>query len=178
MKNASITTTRLHLSPTTIEDAALFLELLNTPKWLKFIGDRNVKTLAAAETYIEERVRPQFEKIGYGNYTLSLKNDGTKIGCCGLYDREGVDGVDIGFSLLPAFEKMVYGYEAAVCVRDVGFTQFNLSKIGAITVPENKSSIGLLKKLGLVYIKTITLENDPQELRYYEIENPSISSPS
>lgn len=175
MKNTSFTTARLHLSPTTIEDADLFLELLNTPKWLQFIGDRNVKTLSAARIYIEERVWPQYQKLGYGNYTLSLKKNGKKIGCCGLYDREGIDGVDIGFSLLPAFEKKGYGFEAAQCVRDAGFSQFNLSKIGAITVPENEASIALLEKLGLEYIKTITLENDPQELRYFEIQNPFIS---
>lgn len=175
MDNPIFETERLYLVPTNLNDAPLFLELLNTPKWIKFIGDRNVKNLKAAKCYIEERVRPQFEKLGYGNYTLSLKEDGTKIGCCGLYYREGLEGVDIGFSLLPEYEQKGYGYEAAVKVRDMGFQQFNLAIIGAITVPENKVSIALLEKLGLKFIKTITLENDPQELRYYEIKNPAIS---
>jgi len=175
MDTNTFETTRLHLTPTSAEDAALFLELLNTPKWLKYIGDRNVKTLAASKTYIEERVRPQFDRLGYGNYTLALKNNGTKIGCCGLYDREGLEGVDIGFSLLPEFEQKGYGYEAAVMIRDLGLKRFNLPKIGAITVPENEASIALLEKLGLVFIKTMRLENDPQELRYYELKNPAIS---
>ena len=175
MKPKALETTRLYLTPTSIKDAALFLELLNTPKWLKYIGDRNVKTLDAAKTYIQDRVRPQFERLGYGNYTLSLKEDGSKIGCCGLYDREGLEGVDIGFSLSHQFEQKGYGYEAAAIVRDMGFEQFNLANIGAITVPENRASIALLKKLGLEFIKTINLENDPQELRYYEIKNPAIS---
>ena len=60
-------TERLTLRPMTIEDAEFFMELVNTEKWLKFIGDRNVKDIKAAENYIKERMYPQYEK-GYYNY--------------------------------------------------------------------------------------------------------------
>lgn len=176
MKITHFKTQRLLLTPTTIEDAPLFLELLNTPKWIEFIGDRNVKTITAARNYIKQRVRPQFERLGYGNYTLSLLSDGTKIGCCGLYDREGLDGVDIGFSLLPSFEQQGYGYEAGSCVRDVAFQKLHLPKIGAITAQKNVASQRLLEKLGLGFIRNITLENDPEIVMYYELENPNLTS--
>ena len=38
-------TDRLILKPTSEEDAEFIFELLNTPKWLKYIGDRNVKSI-------------------------------------------------------------------------------------------------------------------------------------
>ncbi|HSO86523.1 MAG TPA: GNAT family N-acetyltransferase, partial [Draconibacterium sp.] len=57
-----------------------------------------------AKQYIKNKIRPQLEKLGFANYTLIRKSDGLKIGSCGLYDREGVEGIDIGFALLPAFE--------------------------------------------------------------------------
>lgn len=164
-------TNRLLLSPTSLEDAPLFLELLNTPKWIEFIGDRNVKTLEDATNYIEERVVPQYEKLGYGNYTLSLKSDGTKIGCCGLYDRKGLEGVDIGFALLPEYEQKGYGYEAAIKVKELAFETFQLKKIGAITVKANVGSQKLLEKIGLEFKKMIALENDIEELMYYELDN-------
>ena len=87
MKSTNFKTERLLLAPTSIDDAPLFLALLNTPKWIEFIGDRNVKTIEDAQKYLSDRVLPQYERLGFGNYTVSLQTDGTKIGCCGLYDR-------------------------------------------------------------------------------------------
>lgn len=175
MKPSTFTTDRLLLTPTSLADAALFLELLNTPKWLEFIGDRHVTSLEAAQKYIVTRVLPQYERLGYGNYTVSLLSNGTKIGCCGLYDRKGLEGVDIGFSYLPAYERKGYGYEAACCIRDAAFNYFEIDRLGAITAQKNVASQGLLQKLGFAYLKKITLENDPEELLYYELNKQVIS---
>lgn len=76
---SSIATERLVLKPTTVEDAAFILELLNSPKWLKFIGDRNVKSIAEAEAYIKERMLPQFERLGFTNNVVIRKADGKKL---------------------------------------------------------------------------------------------------
>src|SRR5690606_16395207 len=97
-------TERLILQPTSEDDAAFIYKLVNSPKWLANIGDRNVKSVAEAKTYIKDRITPQLEKLGYGNYTLIRKVDNIKIGSCGLYDREGLEGIDIGFALLPDYE--------------------------------------------------------------------------
>lgn len=97
-------TERLLLKATSKEDASFILELLNTPKWIKNIGDRNVKSLEAAQNYILERMTPQFERLGYSNYTVIRKADGAKMGTCGLYDREGLEGIDIGFAFCQAMK--------------------------------------------------------------------------
>ena len=47
-----IETERVVLRKFTIDDAAFMLEMLNTPTLLRFIGDRNVKTLEEAENYL------------------------------------------------------------------------------------------------------------------------------
>ena len=160
-------TERLILQPTTVEDAAFFLKLLNTPKWLKNIGDRNVHTIEDAENYIRDRVYPMFLKNGYGNYTVIRKSDQMKIGSCGLYNRPGVEGVDIGFAFLPEFEHNGYGYESAHFLMNLGFREFNLSSISAITSKENTASQNLLKKLGLSFVKMIRLPNDKEELMLF-----------
>ncbi|MDZ7612933.1 MAG: GNAT family N-acetyltransferase [Flavobacteriaceae bacterium] len=82
-------TSRLILRPTTEEDAEFVNELLNTPKWLEHIGDRNVHSVEDAIQYIKSRISPQLERLGFSNYTLIRKSDGVKIGSCGLYDRRG-----------------------------------------------------------------------------------------
>ena len=163
MELHSISTERLILKPVQKEDAPFILELLNTPKWLKYIGDRNVHTTEEASQYISEKMLPQFERLGFGNYVVIRKQDNIPVGTCGLYDREGLDGVDLGFAFLPEYENQGFGFEAATALKEKAMTEFGLSKLVAITLIENTNSQRLLYKLGFVRKETVRLpssEND------------------
>ncbi|MBD0822726.1 GNAT family N-acetyltransferase [Aestuariibaculum marinum] len=164
-------TERLILKPTTTEDAAFVLELLNTPKWLKYIGDRKVHTLSEAKLYIETKMLPQLKRLGFANYTVIRKTNQEKIGSCGLYDREGVEGVDIGFAFLPQYEKQGYAFEAAGKVKNMAFNNFGLTEIYAITTKENSSSQKLLEKLGLKFKKVTNIPGDDEDLLLYKLKN-------
>lgn len=163
-------TERLFLSPTSADDAAFVLELLNSPKWIQNIGDRNVHSLKEAKDYITNRMLPQLEKLGFSNYTLIRKSDGAKMGSSGLYNREGIEGVDIGFAMLPEFEGKGYAFEAANKLMTLAKEEFKLSKVSGITIKTNKASQGLLEKLGLKFSKIIQLDGDAEELMLYELE--------
>ena len=167
----SFETERLLLKPMSKEDAPFLLELLNSPKWIKYIGDRNVYTIKEAATYIKHKMTPQLKKLGFSNYTVIRKTDNAKVGSCGLYDREGLEGIDLGFAFLPQYEKNGYAFESANKLKYLAFNQFNLKHISAITTNENKDSQKLLKKLGLKYIKIINIPNDNEELLLYELRN-------
>ncbi|XOV93815.1 MAG: GNAT family N-acetyltransferase [Bacteroidota bacterium] len=165
----SIETERLILQPASEVDAPFFLELFNTPTFIKYIGDRNIRTTEAARTYIKAKMAPQLERLGYGNFVIIRKEDNFKIGTCGLFDREGLDGIDIGFALLPDYEKQGYAYEAARKVMQAAFTAFGLTSLSGITTKENLSSQRLLEKLGFTLKGSIRIPNDPEELLLYEI---------
>ncbi len=165
----SFKTERLFLKPTSEEDAPFLLELLNMPKWIKYIGDRNVKSVEAAKEYIRNKITPQLEKLGYANYTVIRKSDGVKVGSCGLYDREGMEGIDIGFAFLPQFEKQGYAFEAANKIKEVGISDFSIKQISAITTKDNFDSQKLLEKLGFQYIEDIKLPDDDAELLLYRL---------
>ena len=107
---------------------------------------------------------PQFKKLGYSNYTIIRKSDNEKLGSCGLYDREGLDGVDLGFSILPKYERNGYILEASKELIKVAFDRFCITEIKAITTRENIASQNLLKKLGMRFIKTTRIPNDDIEL--------------
>lgn len=162
-------TDRLLLKPVGKEDAAFILEMFNTPQWIANIGDRNVHTLEQAELYIATKMLPQFERIGFGNYIMIRKSDGIKIGSCGLYDREGLEGIDIGYALMPQFEKQGYAFEGASKMMDLAAHFFNLPEVVAITTPENIPSQKVLEKLGLKFVMTIQLPNDEKELNLYKL---------
>lgn len=82
-------TERLFIRPTSEKDADFIFELLNTPKWIENIGDRNITSVEVAKEYIMTKMRPQLERLGYSSYTLVSKMDNGKIGTCGLYERDG-----------------------------------------------------------------------------------------
>ncbi|MCB0429870.1 MAG: GNAT family N-acetyltransferase [Flavobacteriales bacterium] len=166
----SFETDRLILSPTSEADADFLIELMNMPKWIQYIGDRNVHTLEDALAYIRAKVTPQQERLGYGSFTVIRKEDQAKIGSCGLYDREGIEGLDIGFAFLTQFEKMGYAFEGVAKLKQVAVEQLGIRKLSAITLEENTASRKLLERIGLTFIKTVRIPNDTEELMLYEWE--------
>src|SRR5690606_1648345 len=104
------------------------------------------------------------QKLGFGNYTIIRKEDQVKIGTCGLYTREDVEGVDIGFVFLPDYEKKGYAFESADFVKKLAIEKFGINHIYAYTTKNNFSSQKLLEKLGLTHTKMTYLPNDPEEL--------------
>ena len=158
-------TQRLLISKFTLNDASFFLELVNTPNWLKYIGDRNTKTKQDAEKRIEEGHLSSYKEYGFGFYKLLLKDENRKpIGCCGLIKRDTLDHVDIGFAMLPEYEGKGYGYEASIEIMRLAKHKFILDKLVAITNPDNQNSIKLLEKLGFKFEKKVKPFDDDKEL--------------
>lgn len=165
--HTSYKTQRLTIRPITTDDAPFVLELMNTPKWLKFIGDRNVKTVEEAETYIKEKAFPQLKKHGHTNNVILRKDDKTKLGTCGLYHREDREEPDIGFAFLPQFEGKGYAYEAAYRIMAAAKEDFGLTELSAYTLEENMASRKLLERLGFKLKGTGKLPNNDEELMHY-----------
>ena len=158
-------TQRLIISKITLQDAPFFLELMNTPHWLKFIGDRKIKTINDAEKHLRKGILKSYDENGYGFYKLQLKDENNKtIGVSGLIKRKELEYTDIGLGFLPDYEGKGYGYESSVKIMKLAQHKFNLKKIAAITSPINKNSIKLLEKLGLTFEKRVIPFEDGKEL--------------
>ena len=158
-------TERLLISKFTLEDAPFFLELVNTPNWIKYIGERNIKTIPQAEEAIKKGHLKSYKTYGFGFYTLQLKSEQNKtIGTCGLIKRDTLKHPDIGFALLPDYESKGFGYESSIAIMSLAKKQFKLKKVLAITLPTNKSSIKLIEKIGLSYEKRVKPFEDDEEL--------------
>ncbi len=169
-------TDRLILRLTDLDDADFVFELMNSPKWLEFIGDREIATLEDAKDYITVKMIDQVQKLGFGNYTVIRKEDNAKLGTCGLYDREGMKGLDIGFALLPSYEGKGYALEASMLLRDLAFDEFKQDLLNGITTDENTSSQRLLEKLGMTPVGKLQLENDPKNFIHYRMKKEERNS--
>lgn len=163
-------TSRLIISQFTIDDAPFYLELLNTPKWIKYIGDRNLKTIEDAKKYLQETTLPIYKKQDYGFYKVSLKENNIPIGTCGLIKREKLEHTDIGFAFLPDYESKGFGYESSKAILELAKSKFKLKTVFGITLEQNINSIKLLEKLGLIYEKKIKPFEDDKELLLFAID--------
>jgi [ribosomal protein S5]-alanine N-acetyltransferase len=163
-------TERLTLRRLTTDDAPFILELLNDPAFLRFIGDKGVRTLEDARQYILQGPMLSYETLGFGLYLVTLKSASIPIGICGLIKRDVLEDVDIGFAFLPDYRASGYGFEAALAVRDYGMKVLGLKRILAITNPDNAGSIRVLEKIGLKFDRMIRLTPESPEIRLYRSE--------
>ncbi len=157
-------TERLQLREMTTKDAAFILELVNTPDWHRFIGDRGIKSIKASKAYIKKAYLESYSINGYGAYAMIERATGDIIGSCGLYKRSDLDFPDIGFALLPQYGKKGFAFEAASALMEFAAKELGLDKIKAITSKENINSMALLNKIGLKRVGTITMEGETEEL--------------
>ncbi|MGE0129521.1 MAG: GNAT family N-acetyltransferase [Blastocatellales bacterium] len=162
-----IETDRLTLRRLTTDDAQFILKLLNEPSFLRFIGDKGVRTLADARDYILNGPVAMYSRLGFGLYLTELKDDGAPIGICGLIKRDALEDVDIGFAFLPKFWAKGYAYEAASAVMAYGKDVLGLKRIVAITTPDNHASGKLLEKLGLQFERMARLSEGAEEVRLF-----------
>jgi ribosomal-protein-alanine N-acetyltransferase len=165
-----IETERLTLRWMTVEDADVILELLNDPDWLRYIGDRGVRTRADAEAYILTGMIANYERCGYGFYMVERKPDGAPMGMCGLVKRDFLADVDLGFAFLPAFRIQGYAYESAAAVMDYARDTLELRRLVAITSLDNERSGRLLEKLGFRQKGIIQVPPANRDARLFEID--------
>ena len=152
----------------TLDDAQFFIDLVNTPKFKKFIGDRKINTIPKAQQRIKDGHLKNYDQLGYGFYKLLLKSDNNiPIGTCGLTKRENLELPDIGFAMLPEFEGKGFGLESSLAILKLAKDTFKLPKIGAITQNNNVASIKLIEKLGLSFEKMVKPFEDDQELMLF-----------
>jgi RimJ/RimL family protein N-acetyltransferase len=160
-------TTRLVLRPLTADDAAFIVALLNDPDWLRFIGDRKVRSREDAARYIADGPQAMRARHGFALDAVVRKADDATMGLCGLIKRDNLDDIDLGFAFLPAYRGEGYAREAAQATLDHGEREFALKRVAAITSPDNARSIRLLESLGFVFQHTITMKPGDADTNFY-----------
>lgn len=159
-------TERLTLRRLTTADAPLMLALLNDPDFLRFVGDRKVRTKEQACAYLANGPLASYERHGFGPYAVELKEDAVRIGICGLFKRAHLPDPDLGFAFLPRWRARGFAGESARAVLVDSSTRLGLPRVLAIVDPANERSVALLKRLGLQASGTLPGENGLVLARY------------
>jgi [ribosomal protein S5]-alanine N-acetyltransferase len=169
-----IQTARVSLRELNFEDAEFILELLNEAGFIRYIGDKGVRDLAAARDYLSQGPMDSYARNGFGLYAVCLREgqahevpDGTPIGICGLVKREGLSDPDLGFAFLSRYWCKGYALESAAAVLTHARDVLKLQRIVAITSPDNAQSIALLHKTGFKFERKVRLVDHSPELRLF-----------
>ena len=162
-----LATARLTLRHLSTDDADFILELLNDPSFLRYIGDKGVRTRADACRYISTGPMDSYARFGFGLYLVESKDTKEPTGICGLVRRDSLEHVDVGFAFLPRFRSRGYAFESAAAVLTQARDAFALKRILAVTSRDNASSIGLLTKLGFRFERMARLSEDAEEVKVF-----------
>lgn len=131
-------------------DAAFVLELLNDPAWIANIGERNVRTLDDARSYIAEKLVASYHQNGFGLWAMQRRSDDALLGMCGLLKRDNLPTLDVGYALAPAYRRQGYAKEAVLACLTYARDVLATPRVLAIVAPHNQPSIRLLESVGMV----------------------------
>ncbi|MHC5201460.1 GNAT family N-acetyltransferase [Myroides sp. LJL119] len=137
-----ISNSHVSLIPLQENMAEFLLELVNTPLWLEFIGQRHVNTLDQAKAYIEKiNNTPDF------HYWAIQDQDNHLVGLISLIKRENLEYFDLGFALLPQHIGKRLAFWASKALIDHLQQYTNHLAVYAVTTPTNYKSLTLLNSL-------------------------------
>lgn len=162
-------TERLVLRRLEFCDAPFLVELLNEPGWLRFIGDKGVRSTPDAELYIRTGPHAMYARHGFGLYLVERKADRAPLGLCGLLKRDALECVDIGFAFRASATGMGYASESAAAVREQA-RALGLRRLMAIATPDNAASHRVLRKLGMRFDMEITMSGEAETLHLFVID--------
>ncbi len=171
-ENKSVTsgileTDRLILREMNADDAAFVRDLLNVPEFIKYVGDRGVRTIDDAVKYVNDRFVVHYAEHGFGLWLVEQKVTGEKLGICGFVKRDNLDDADVGFGFLPQYWSKGYAYESASAVMGHGRDMLGFTRIIGLTSADNISSIKLLEKIGLKYERMVQMPEDDKEIQLF-----------
>ncbi len=139
---------RLNLKPIVEDDYNFIRFYLSDPERTRF--------LPLEKPYPEKEVKEWFtnkllhwENNNFGNFILQEKESKEIIGFCGLEYARETDFIDIRYGLIQDAWSKGYAFEAASRCIKYGFEVLRLEIIYGAAVPENYSSIHILKKIGM-----------------------------
>lgn len=144
-----IETERLILRGWRDTDGPEFVRVTNTPAVMAHLGG-----VEDADRLMTSVARQQAMQAEHGHcfWIIERRTDGALLGFCGLKigNVGSIDGeIEIGWRLREDAWGQGYAKEAARASLAWGWGHLDTSRIVAITVPDNRSSWGLMERLGM-----------------------------
>ena len=149
----TLETSRLILRPFSLDDLEAYYQLGASPVLMRYVGGTTLGSREEARQLMLAATLRDYEVHGYGRLAVVEKATGTLIGFCGLKNDPVLGETDIGDRLFETSWGKGYATESARAAMQHGRQVLRLDRIVGIGHPDNVASVGVLRKLGLVYEK-------------------------
>ncbi|MEH0153066.1 GNAT family N-acetyltransferase [Limibacter armeniacum] len=164
-----IETERLLLREITFDDKEELLQLHSDPEVQKWTGEPVIESMKEIEKAIDIR-QNNYRQYGFGRLAAIQKDTSEFIGWVGLTYLQEFDKVDLGYRLKKKYWGMGFATEASKAIIDYGFNILNLDLIIAIALPENKASIRVMEKVGMIYDKQAPYDEMILDAIWYKLD--------
>ncbi|ALT78620.1 GNAT family N-acetyltransferase [Paucibacter sp. KCTC 42545] len=168
-----LTSERLRLRWFESSDAPYVLEQLLEPSWIKNIRDPGVHDLAAAQSWMEEKLFAGYWASGLGLWAVERASDGQVLGMCGLLQRDYLPAPDIGYAFLPRFWGQGYAREAAAACLAYAQEVLAQQRLFASTALDNAPSQKVLQSIGFRHQEDVALDGNAGLSRLFIWEDGS-----
>jgi len=145
-----LTTERLTLRQLEISDEQEIFTLRSDNDVNKYLDRKKANTIDVARDFIN-KVNENIDKNDSLYWAITFKDNNKLVGtiCLFSFSNEN-DKCEIGYELLPNFQKQGIMQEAVEKVIDYAFTTIKVKNIDAIFHRDNQNSINLLRKFSFI----------------------------
>ncbi len=143
-------TPRLILREWLPDDWIRFKPIATDPRVIRYVGTGRPPGDEQIQAYIEA-ARKLYRDEGFCLWPLIYRDNHELIGFCGFDRLWGGDEIEIGYWLAPDYWGKGLATEAAQAVMQYGRKTLGLRQIVAVAHPENRASIRVMEKLGMIY---------------------------
>lgn len=168
---------RLRYRLMSVEDVELLFELDQDPEVMRYITQGKTTTRDQIESTIIPRMQAYTHPDkGWGLWAMETLDNNDFLGWILVRpmdfftDTPDYYDIELGWRLHRSTWGQGYGFEAAQAVVTELAKQTDIKTFTALAVPENVGSIGIMKKLGMTFLKTedYDIGDGPREVVYYQ----------
>ncbi len=152
-------TERLYIRESTVEDVDSFYRIYADPSMTKYM-EGLFENPEDEKRYMKDYIDRIYGFVGYGVWSVILRETGEVIGRAGFSMRGGFDEPEIGFLIGKDWQGRGLAQEAVLAVMWYGREMLGLTSAQALVKQENAASIHILKKVGFEDVETVRIEED------------------
>ena len=154
-KKIIIETDRLLLREIGEDDSSSLMELFSDPVAMQYFP--SIKNKKEVTEWINGNL-DRYQRDGFGLNICVNKSTEEILGYCGLTLQENVDGkdeIEIGYGLIRKYWHQGFATEAAIACKNYGFNELKLNRLISLIRPENKPSIQVATRNGMILEKDV-----------------------
>lgn len=152
-------TKRCLLRELTVDDVDSLYELYADPAITEYMPSLFENPKEEKE-YTQNYIQYVYELYGYGIWGIFRRETNILIGRAGLEEKEGEEGLELGYMLGTSYQKKGYAYEVCKAILDYAQVQLGVHRVFSYVAEDNLPSVRLLRKLGFQKVKSKELHQE------------------